>query len=162
MIKLIILTSLFLLIINLNLFHSDSIVLAQTDRMKVVKNNTWISKQNNLNVTMNLQPKIPVVDDKTKIIFEIKKLNNSDFFENLNAKVTMTDSDGRLFKFNNQSVSDGKFSVEYLFPSKGEHRVILQLYQNESAFAVGSFDIVVPQTPPPSGNLLSNIFKNIF
>ena len=41
------------------------------------KINTWISKQNNLNITMNLNPKIPVVDEKTKITFDVRKLNSS-------------------------------------------------------------------------------------
>ncbi len=36
-------------------------------------------------------------------------------FENLNAKVTITDHDSRIFGFNYQSANDGKFLVEYMF-----------------------------------------------
>lgn len=52
-------------------------------------------------------------------IFEVKKLNGSDFTENLSSRVTITDRDGRLFKFDDQPVLDGKFSVEYMFPDDG-------------------------------------------
>jgi hypothetical protein len=43
------------------------------------KTNTWISEQDNLNITISLDPKVPVVDNKTKIIFDIRKLNSSVF-----------------------------------------------------------------------------------
>lgn len=37
-------------------------------------------------------------------------------FENLNAKVTITDHDSRIFRFNYQSATnEGKFLVEYMF-----------------------------------------------
>jgi hypothetical protein len=36
-------------------------------------------------------------------------------FENLNSKVTITDHDSRIFRFNYQSANDGKFFVEHLF-----------------------------------------------
>lgn len=36
-------------------------------------------------------------------------------FENLNAKVTITDHDSRIFRFNCQSANDGKFLVEHMF-----------------------------------------------
>lgn len=123
------------------------------------KINTWISKQNNLNITMNLNPKIPVVDEKTKITFDVRKLNSSDFFDNLNARVTITDHDGRLFKFGNQPVINGKFSVEYIFPDDGQHKIILQLYKNTTAFTLASFDIIVPH-PQPSNDFFSWLFKS--
>ncbi len=36
-------------------------------------------------------------------------------FENLNAKVTITDHDSIIFRFNYQSANEGKFLVEYMF-----------------------------------------------
>jgi hypothetical protein len=113
-------------------------------------------------------PKVPVIDEKTNISFEIRKLNGSGLFENLNAKVTMTDHDGRLFKFDNEQIPvlGGKFSVEYIFPDDGEHRVILQLYRNDSAFAISSFNMVIPhpkqQPLLADDNFLTNLFRNIF
>lgn len=159
--RIIVSISLILLIINLNFLYYTSIVLSQSQNKDSYNNNrtnTWISKQNNLNITMNLQPSIPIIDQKTKISFEIKKIDNSSLYENLNAKATITDQDGRLFKFNNQPVLNGKFSIEYIFPDAGHHTIILQLYKNGSAFAIGSFTIVVPPAPPPD-NFLAQLFK---
>ena len=158
--RIIISISLMLLIINLNFLYYTSIVFSQSQNKDGNNNRTniWISKQNNLNINMNLQPRIPIIDQKTKISFEIKKIDNSSVYENLNAKATITDQDGRLFKFNNQHVSNGKFSIEYIFPDSGHHTIILQLYKNGSAFAIGSFTIVVPHAPPPD-NFLAQLFK---
>ena len=71
---------------------------------------------------MKITPETPIIDEKTKISFEVRKLNDSKFIEDdLNARVTITDHDGRLFKFNNQymPVSNGKISVDYIFPDDG-------------------------------------------
>src|SRR3954447_1052614 len=38
---------------------------------------TWISKRENLNISLTLDPKVPIVDKNTKISFDIKKLNSS-------------------------------------------------------------------------------------
>ena len=163
--KLIIAISLFFLIVNLIKYPFP--VFSQNEVTDVISNNTWIGKRDNLNVTMNIMPKIPIIDEKTKISFEIRKLNDSKFIEDLNARITITDNAGRLFNFNNQyiPVSNGKISVDYIFPDYGEHRIILQLYRNESAFAVSNFNIVIPQAkqpPSPNDNFLANLFKNPF
>lgn len=112
------------------------------------KTNTWISKQDNLNITMNLNPKVPVVDEKTNITFDLRKLNGSDYFNNLNTRVTITDHDERFFTFDNQPVINGKFSVEYIFPDDGHHNVILPLYRNTTAFTLAAFNIIVPHQQP--------------
>ena len=101
--------------------------------MGISTNKTWISQQNNLNVTMKLYPEVPIIDQRTKISFEIQTLNDSSFFEGLNAKATMTDHDGRLYKFENKfiPVYNGNFSIEYIFPDDGEHEnniTIIQKY----------------------------------
>ena len=129
------------------------------------KTNNWISKTNNLNVTMMLNPKVPMVDEKAHLFFELKKLNSSEYFKDLSARVTITDHDGRLFKFDKQLAKDGRFSVDYIFPDDGEHRIIVQLYKNNSAFAIGSFDVVIPHQKQPGeviGDFFSNLFKNLF
>ncbi len=164
--KVIITISLFFLIVNLFKFPFQ--VFSQNEVTNVIGNGTWIGKRDNLHVTMKITPEIPIIDEKTKISFEVRKLNDSKFIdEDLNARVTITDHDGRLFKFNNQymPVSNGKISVEYIFPDDGEHRIILQLYRNESAFAVSYFNMVIPhpkQPPAPDGNFLDNFFKSLF
>lgn len=135
---------------------------AQTPTNSVV-NDTWISKRDNVNITMNLDPKVPIIDQQTKIEFDISKLNNSGIYDNMHAKVTVTDSAGRLFKFPVKDVSDGKFDISYIFPGDGEHRIILQLYVNDTPFTVGSFEVIIPSTPPPTpdslGSLLSPFAK---
>ncbi|MBA3976988.1 MAG: hypothetical protein H0X50_02175 [Nitrosopumilus sp.] len=158
---------LFFLTVYLNFFSQlGFIAFSQSETNSFANdNNTWISKQNNLNITMSLNPEIPLIDQKAKILFEVKKLNESGFFENLNAKVTITDHDGRIFRFASQPVDDGKFFVEYMFPDHGEHIAILQLYKNGSAFSISSFNLVIPHFPPPPSpfdNFLSNLFKYIY
>lgn len=168
MVKVVLLISISLLMIFVSSFFQHNLsVYPQSENIDVVKNDTWISRQNNLNVTISLEPKVPVIDEKTSISFEIRKLNDSSRFENLSARVTLTDHDGRLFKFNNQDIliSEGKLSVEYIFPDDGEHRVILQLYKNESAFSIGSFDIAIPHPKQPNSpidNFFGGLFNNLF
>ena len=128
------------------------------------KINSWISKKDNLNITVTLDPKIPIVDKSTKISFEVKKLNNSinTNFANLTAKVTIADSDGRIFKFGQQNITDNKFIVNYIFPNNGTDRIILQIYKNEVPFAIGSIDLNVPIIQsPPDNNFFTNLFKGL-
>lgn len=89
----------------------------------------------------------------------------TDLFEKLKAKVTMTDHDGRLYKFENRSIPviNGQFLVDYVFPDDGKHRIILQIYKNDTPFALSSFDILIPHPAPQSTQdkllgLLSNLF----
>ena len=97
-------------------------------------------------------PSLPVIDEATKLLFEVTYLNNSKPYEDLNTRVTITDHDGRLYKFENKLVPviDGQFSINYIFPDDGEHRIILQLYKNMTPFSVGSFDLAIPHPLPPS------------
>ena len=105
MTKAILLISLCLLIVFVNFFFQPNLLIyPQSENIDVVKNDSWVSKQNNLNVTISLEPKVPVIDEKTSISFEVRKLNDSSLFENLSARVTLTDHDGRLFKFHNQDI----------------------------------------------------------
>lgn len=163
-----ILFCLLLVIITFIILGYPNFVFSQNGNMSMSSNKTWTSQHNNLNVTMKLYPEVPIIDQKTKISFEVRTLNDSSFFEGLNAKATMTDHDGRLYKFENKfiPVSNGNFSIEYIFPDDGEHRIILQLYKNTTAFAIGSFDIFIahPQQPPTPSiqDLVSQILNSIF
>ena len=130
----------------------------------IINNSSWTSIRDNLVVNLELIPNIPVIDEVTKLSFEVRDLNGS-FLDNLNAKVTMTDHDGRLFKFENKSIPiyNGNFFVNYIFPDDGEHRIILQLYKNNTPFTVSSFDLTVPhKTPLPGENKLLNPITKFF
>jgi hypothetical protein len=118
----------------------------------IVKNDSWISARNNLNITVNLTPTVPIIDEITKLSFKIQSLNDSIPIQDLEAKTTITDHDGRLYKFENKflPVTNGQFSVDYIFPDHGEHRIILQLYENMTPFTVSSFDLSIPHPTPPS------------
>jgi hypothetical protein len=84
-------------------------------------------------------------------------------FENVNAKVTITDHDSRIIRFNYQSANDGEFFAEHMFlimeiiPSYYNH-------YNGLAFSTSSFNLLIPHYPPaplssPSGNFLTDLFE---
>jgi hypothetical protein len=134
-----------------------------------ILNSTWISKRDSLNMSLSLDPRIPIVDQKTTLNFDIKKITDTDSLNGLTAKLTITDQDGRLYKFNNElfSIINGKFSVDYFFLSGGDNKVIVQLYNNTRPMMIGSFDIIVPSSSAsgntsPGGSSDSNIFANLF
>jgi len=118
----------------------------------VVKNNSWISERDNLNISLRLEPQVPIIDQVTRLSFEVRNLSDSTLINNLNTKLTLTDHDGRLYKFENKliPISGGQFSVDYIFPDDGEHRIILQIYKNTTPFTVSSFDLAIPHSVPPS------------
>ncbi len=159
-IKYVIFYSLFFNMLTLSILVPKPQYLAysQTENNTNINSNVWTSERNNLNITMKLMPQVPIIDQKTKILFDVRTLNDSSEFEGLKAKVTLTDHDSRLYKFENKiiPINHGKFSIEYIFPDDGQHRILLQLYKNTTAFTVGSFDIFIPhssiQPPPPNAN----------
>ena len=134
------------------LFNHPCQVFSSTANMSVVKNNSWISERDNLNISLRLEPQVPIIDEVTRLSFEVRNLNDSTLIDNLNTKVTLTDHDGRLYKFENKliPISGGHLAVDYIFPDDGEHRIILQLYKNTTPFTVSSFDLAIPHTTPPS------------
>ena len=141
-----------------NFFHSFA---QNITKENAVKTSSWTSKRDNLNITMSLSPSLPVMDQNTTISFEIKKLNNaiSSNYANLSGRVVIVDSDGRLFKFGNQSITDNKLSINYIFPSNGEDRIILELYKNQTPFTIGSFNLNVTT---PNNQQNSDFFSNLF
>jgi len=159
------LTILVMLLI-LNYAKFPNFVFSQNNKINVnpIVNSTWISKRDNLNITMSLTPPMPIIDQTTKINIEVKKLDNQSFLNNASAKITITDQDGRLYKFENKffPIINGKVSMDYLFPVEGEHEVILRLYNNSMPFTVSSFNIIIPQSIPKDNNLISNLFGNLF
>ena len=143
--------SLFSILFAFSEYHSKAFSLNETTS-SIFKNDSWISERDDLSVTIKLMPRVPVIDETTKILFEVTSLNNSKPPEDLNTRITITDHDGRLYKFENKLIPiiDGQFSVDYIFPDDGEHRIILQMYKNVTPFTVSSFDLLIPHSAPPS------------
>lgn len=113
----------------------------------VIVDDSWASKRDNLNMTVKLDPKVPIIDEWSLIKFEVRELDSGYLINgNLTSNITITDHDGRLFKFPEQIISNGKFSVEYIFPDDGQHRIILQIYKNSTAFTVASFELNIPHS----------------
>jgi hypothetical protein len=128
---------------------------------------SWVSKSIDLNITIQFEPKIPIIYYQTKILFYVNHLNGSGYDNNITAFVTVLDNEGGLYKFGNLKLSDGKFFVNYIFQNNLQNKIIVQLYKNNSGFALASFNIQLHASAPPpannnSGNFFSNLFKNFF
>lgn len=134
-----------------------------------IQNSTWISKRDSLNMSLSLEPKIPIIDQKTTFNLDVKKINDTNPLNGLNAKLTITDQDGRIYKFNNKifPITNGKLSVDYFFPTEGDNKLIVQLYNDTHPMTIGSFDIIVPLASAASSssggnNIFSNLFGGLF
>ena len=84
------------------------------------KTQEWISQKDNVKILFTYQPERPVIDTFTKLEFSVINLTNSENLKDFDARVVVTNGQ-RLFKFENITVPDGDFSVEYLFPDDGPH-----------------------------------------
>lgn len=144
-------------------FHSTKAFSFNETNSSIVKDDHWISQRDDLNISIKLVPTVPVIDENTKILFEVIHLNTSRPYEDLNTRVTITDHDGRLFKFENKlmPITNGQFSINYIFPDDGEHRIILQLYKNTTPFTVSSFDLLIPH-PAAFQSQTDRILKPFF
>ena len=159
LLAIIVFSSLSFILFAFSEYYSTEAFSFNETKPSIVKNDSWISERDNLNITIELVPKVPIIDETTEISFEVRYLDNSKPFEDLNTRVTITDHDRRLYKFENKliPVTDGKFSVNYIFPDDGEHRIILQLYRNTTPFTVSSFDLAIPH--PTSQSQTDKILK---
>ncbi len=70
---------------------------------KIITNVTWLSKRDNLNITIELDPKVPIIDEWTKIQFEVRKSDSSELVNgNLTTNATLTDHDEGCLNFQNR------------------------------------------------------------
>lgn len=144
-----------------NLFYLGFAQVSNNDTISsTIDNSTWISERDNLKITMKLELEVPIIDQWTRIHFEIRNMTSDIFLleDGLLVNATITDHDGRLFKFPQKSIIDGKFNLEYIFPDDGQHRIILQFYRNDMAFTVAFFDVTVPHPQPPK-DFWSQLFQ---
>ena len=116
------------------------------------KTQVWQNPQDNLKIEFGYLPEKPVIDTFTSLAFSITNLQTGEHAGDGVARVTVTNGQ-RLFKFENVSVQNGDFTVDYLFPDDGTHQVLLRLDRNDT-INLASFKVFVPHQSPP--DLLSN------
>ena len=120
------------------------------------KTQEWISQKDDVKILFTYQPERPVIDTFTKLEFRVINLTNDENLKDFDARVVITNGQ-RLFKFENITVPDGDFSVEYLFPDDGTHQVIARVDKDAAVQVLASFSVFVPHQAPPS---LLNPFPN--
>ena len=117
-------------------------------------NNTqiWNNTEDNIRIEFGYLPEKPIIDTFTNLGFSVTNLRTGDHSAEGVAHISVTNGQ-RLFKFNNVSVQNGDFSVDYLFPDDGTHQVLLRLDKSDS-INLASFQVFVPHQTPP--DLMSN------
>lgn len=120
-------------------------------------NNTqvWNNTEDNIRIEFGYLPEKPIIDTFTNLAFSVTNLRTGDHSAEGIAQVTVTNGQ-RLFKFNNVSIQNGDFSVDYLFPDDGTHQVLLRLDKNDS-INLASFQVFVPHQTPPDLNNTQNV-----
>ena len=136
------------------ILSSQSIILsdAQINESKIQR---WVDKSKNILIQFAYSPEKPIIDTFTELKFSVKNLGTGEHIEDFDARVVVTNGQ-RLFKFENITVTDGDFSVKYLFPDDGTHQVLTRINTNNSIL-LASFSVFVPHQSPPS---LLNPFPN--
>ena len=116
----------------------------------------WVSQKDAVRILFTYQPERPIIDTFTKLEFSVINMTNNENLKDFDARVVVTNGQ-RLFKFENITVPDGDFSVEYLFPDDGTHQVITRVDKGAAVQVLASFNVFVPHQAPPS---LLNPFPN--
>lgn len=116
----------------------------------------WVSQKDAVKILFTYQPERPIIDTFTKLEFSVINITNNENLKDFDARVVVTNGQ-RLFKFENITVRDGDFSVEYIFPDDGTHQVITRIDKGADVQVLGSFNVFVPHQAPPS---LLNPFPN--
>ena len=146
---------------NFKIIYSQNLINKTTN----INNNIYskIDKADDINITMRFEPKNPIANKQTKILFQINHLNGSAHYNNLIAIITILDSQGGIYKFGKQEVNDGKAFADYIFPSNVNSKVIIQLYKNNQGYFLSSFDVKSTNASSPfiTSNNFFNVFSNI-
>ena len=116
----------------------------------------WVSQKDAVKILFTHQPERPIIDTFTKLEFSVINMTNNENLEDFDARVVVTNGQ-RLFKFENITVRDGDFSVEYIFPDDGTHQVITRIDKGADVQVLASFNVFVPHQALPS---LLNPFPN--
>ena len=109
----------------------------------------WISQRDNVKILFAYQPERPIIDTFTNLEFRVINLTSNENLKDFDARVVVTNGQ-RLLKFENITVPEGDFSVEYIFPDDGTHQVVLRIDKGTFFSVMASFDVFVPHQAPPS------------
>ena len=107
------------------------------------KTQEWISEKDDVKILFTYQPERPIIDTFTKLEFNVINLTNNENLKNFDARVVVTNGQ-RLFKFENITVPDGDFAVEYIFPDDGTHQVLTRIDKESAVQVLASFNVFVP------------------
>ena len=124
-------------------FSSSSAHISDSTRVQEQKD-----VKNNVDIKFSYVPEKPIIDTFTKLEFSVTDLKTGEHLHDFVARVTVTNGQ-RLFKFQNISVGNGDFSVDYIFPDDGTHQVLLRIDTKEF-IKLASFRVFVPHQSPPS------------
>ncbi len=132
------------------IFLATLIVIFNSSYAHLDSNNTqvWKDSQDDLEIQFGYKPEKPIIDTFTNLAFSVTNLQTGEHIKDSIASVTVTNGQ-RLFKFQNITVPEGDFSVDYLFPDDGTHQVLLRLDRNDSIH-LASFQVFVPHQSPPT------------
>ena len=100
-----------------------------------------------IKILFTYEPEKPIIDSFTKLSFSVQDLEGN-HIKNVKASVTVTNGQ-RLFKFQNITVTDGDFNIEYIFPDDGTHQVITRI-DTKTTIIPASFSVFVPHQSPPN------------
>ena len=100
-----------------------------------------------IKILFTYEPEKPIIDTFTKLYFSVQDVEGN-HIKNVKASVTVTNGE-RLFKFQNITVTNGDFYVEYIFPDDGTHQVITRI-DTKTTIIPASFSVFVPHQSPPS------------
>jgi len=113
------------------------------------KTQEWISQKDAVKILFTYQPERPIIDTFTKLEFRVINLTSNENLKDSDARVVVTNGQ-RLFKFENITVPDGNFSVEYIFPDDGTHQVLTRIEKESAVRVLAFFNVFVPHQAPPS------------
>jgi len=141
---------------NNDRFKNNSLIYAQLNSTGNPSFQQITSQKDNVKILFTYEPEKPIIDAFTKLKFSVINLTTSEHVEDFLARVVVTNGQ-RLFKFENITVPNGNFSVDYIFPDDGTHQVITRISKNTTIQILASFNVFVPHQAPPS---LLNPFPN--
>jgi hypothetical protein len=141
---------------NNDKFRNNGLIYAQLNAPGNSSFQQITSQKDNIKILFTYEPERPIIDTITKLKFSVINLTTNEHVEDFLARVVVTDGQ-RLFKFENITVPDGDFSVDYIFPEDGTHQVITRVDKVAAVQVLASFNVFVPHQALPS---LLNPFPN--